>query len=296
MTANSFPRRLFFLFALLFALGQPVRAQTEATTTTTITSRGVSSADCFPLERLPETLRGKAEATLLKLLDSEALYTIVGGMKPMSSGFVQLNFDTQKPDVARIEELRQIFSTFHCGDSIMANLLPFHIAQKNKRYAEGVVFHRPAVRAMVAKYADFFAPYGVTASTPPMDIVLIVEHDSTTARNRGLGYLYGYPKRAVDFFVEAQDEMGKTKKLVPRDFFQIPTFGRETGSFVYALPKGAKVEVEDEALKSKAARILSEYRKRRKTYIGKDKADVAALLRGWFKGADGLCAPENATF
>ncbi|NJM52355.1 MAG: hypothetical protein HC846_02550 [Blastocatellia bacterium] len=53
--------------------------------------------ECFPFERLPPEKRKKAEDLLLKALDSEALYTIVGGLKPMSSGFASFQFTIREP-------------------------------------------------------------------------------------------------------------------------------------------------------------------------------------------------------
>jgi hypothetical protein len=39
---------------------------------------GVPRAQCFPVEKLPPALRAKSEEMLLKALDTEALYTLVG--------------------------------------------------------------------------------------------------------------------------------------------------------------------------------------------------------------------------
>ncbi|MES2460849.1 MAG: hypothetical protein V4671_09705, partial [Armatimonadota bacterium] len=153
---------------------------------------------CFPLEKLPSPLRIEAEKLLLSLLDSEALYTIIGGMKPMSSGFTSYRINTKMPKTGTLDEARRIMATFRCGDSYYADVLPFHQVQKDVRYFEGAVFYRPAVQAMVTKYAGFYSPYGITPTTEPIAIAITMENDPTSARNRGLGYLYGYPKRAVD--------------------------------------------------------------------------------------------------
>lgn len=58
-------------------------------------------ADCFPFERLAPEKRARAEQILLKALDSEALYTIVGDLKPMSSGFLSFEFPVR---LARLGE------------------------------------------------------------------------------------------------------------------------------------------------------------------------------------------------
>lgn len=277
-------RRATFLLVLLALTSGAVRAQ------------GLFPSECFPIECLPAALRPRAEEVLLKLLDSEGLYTVVGGMKPMSSGFVSLYFSSEKPDTARLEELRQVLGVLHCGERLRCDLLVFHTPNGGKRFAEAVAFYRPAVEQLTRTYPEFFAPLGLTPSAAPLEFALTVENLDGANRNRGLGYLYGYPKPAVEFFVAGQEAYAKTKQITPRDFRQIPTFGRETGSFVYAVPKGAPETDEDRQLKAKAARILAEYQKRRERFVGPGKPGVVALLRDWFTNERGECAPENARY
>lgn len=58
-----------------------------------------STAECFAFETLPSEQRRRAEELLLKALDSEALYTIVGNIKPMSSGFQNFQIQVQLPRI-----------------------------------------------------------------------------------------------------------------------------------------------------------------------------------------------------
>lgn len=280
-------RRVFLLAALLLlAPLLPAKAGAQA----------LFPSECFPVERLPAALRPKAEEILLKLLDSEGLYTVVGGMKPMSSGFVSVYFAVDRPDTARLDELRQVLGALRCGPNLRCELLVFHTASDGKRYAEAVVFYRPAVAQLTRTYESYFAPLGLTPHTDPLEVALSVEHLDGAPRNRGLGYLYGYPKPAVDFFVAGQEEYARTKTITPRDFRQIPTFGRESGSFVYAVPKGTPETDEDRQLKARAGQILAEYKRRRARFIGPGKPGIVALLREWFTNEKGECAPENARF
>ncbi len=259
-------------------------------------SQPVPRRECFPIERLPASLRARAEETLLALLDSEALYTVVGGVKPISSGFVRLSLKVAAPDTRALNELQQILSALRCGGDLRCELLPFHALYDGTRFVEGAVFYRPAVARTVAAHPEFFAPFGLAPDSDPLAIALLIEHDATTARNRGLGYLYGFPRYAVDFFVRAADDEERTRQRVPRDFVQIPTAAADTGRFVYAVPKGHTPRTEDIALKEAAALILAEYRARRERYIGPGKPGVVALLRDWFDDGTGLCAPAHARF
>lgn len=97
---NHILRGLVFPIVCFFAVYSPARA---------------ARCECFPTERLPADLRAKSESLLLKALDSEALYTIIGDLKPMSSGFASFKFSIEKPDLAQIEETRRLLSVWRCG-------------------------------------------------------------------------------------------------------------------------------------------------------------------------------------
>ncbi len=295
MQTNRLP---FVALLTLFAAcpSSPLFAQETAVPVSIATPYAVpvaiSRADCFPVETLPADLRRLAEV-LLKLLDSEALYTIVGGLKPMSGGYIQFYLQTDKPDVANIERTRQALAALRCGDWFRADMLIFRrVGADKKRYLEGAVVYVPAYRRMVENYAPFWATWGITPGTDPFAAIVFAENDDTPARNRALGYLYGYPKPAVDFFVAGVGE----KTVTPRDFRQIPTFGKATGQFVYAVPKGAAQSADDIRLRTEAGRILATYKKRRAAYIGGGKPGAVALLRDWFDNGQGQCSPANARY
>lgn len=112
---------------------------------------GVPRAQCFPLETLSPNLRGQAEKVLLDALDSEALYTLVGAVKPMSSGWLSAQFNLDKPDPQKLDELRQIVATFRCGDEIEAHLHAFAKRDDRKINLDSTLFCRPALRAMIAR-------------------------------------------------------------------------------------------------------------------------------------------------
>lgn len=294
-------RTLAASLSLLIALGMlpsPAAAQEQrpAQPTTTTVTTGVPRAECFPLETLPAELRPRAEALLLKLLDGEGLYTLVGGLKPMSSGIASYQINIKKPVLKEVEEARRILATFRCGDAFYADVLPYHQVYAEKRSLEAVIFHRPTVEKAVRTYEAFFAPFGIGPAAHPMAIALQLENDPSSARVRGLGYLFGYPQHAVDFFATASEKQAKSGKLVPRDFFQIPTFASPTGRFVYAVPKGYKEAEVDRQLRLRAQSILTAYKERRARYIGEGKPGVVALLRDWMDDGTGHCSPENARF
>lgn len=90
-------RRIAAVIVICLSLAGAVLAQT-----------GAVRLHCFPFEKLAPAERREAEELLLKALDGEALYTIVGGVKPMSSGFQSFRLQTSLPRVGQAEAAKEI--------------------------------------------------------------------------------------------------------------------------------------------------------------------------------------------
>ncbi len=255
---------------------------------------GTDRANCFPYERLSPDKRQYAEELLLKALDSEALYTIVGGIKPMSSGFATFSTTASEPrdeklrserqaTLAKMDMAREIFALWHCGDTdLHADLHHFARVFDGKRTSEAVVFDRRSTAKLVTERAAFFQRWAITASSHPLQLLYAVEYADGPSRFAGYGYLFGYPDHAVRFFVNASVEEEITGKFVERDFYSIPTFTSDTNRFVFATPKGHQEVEADRELRARALKVLAEYRKHRERFIGEGKAGVVAMLREWF--------------
>jgi len=255
---------------------------------------GVAREACFPVEDLPERLRPKAQEIILKMMDSEALFTIVGGIKPMSAGFWRTRFEAEEPALEDVADMREVLTAVRCGDEFFAGLLCHGRTKSGKRYVSAFVAHRPTLRRMLRERSAFWAPFGLTPNSHPLEVILETKHASKYDVCRGFGYLFGYPEYAVDFFVAAARRKDETGESVKRTFMQIPTFARETGGFVYAAP-GDHVENEaDRELRLRAEAVLKAYRSLRERYVGEGKPGVVALLRDWFDDGDGFCSSANA--
>lgn len=279
------------LCALLVIASSAMRAQAL---------RPWPASECFPFERLAAPVRAHAETLLLRALDGEGLYTIAGGLKPMSSGFVSLSVKVDAPDLAEAEQSRQALAAFTCGGEITAGLHHFAAVHQGARALEAVVFHQPALEQLITRLQPYFAPFALSPSSDPMEVVMTVEYAPAPVRLRGYGHLFGYPDHAVDFFVQAsetqraEEEKTGTGTLVPRDFLSLPTFRGER-RFVYAVPKGHVPNAADQALKSQAEALYADYAARRARHItGDDASGVLALVREWFDDGSGHVRPSHA--
>ncbi len=261
----------------------------------------VPCQQCFPLERLSGPLSERAAELLLKALDGEALYTFVGDLKPMSSGFVSFNFDAQSPPAATLaglEETRRILASWQCGQEYYAGLHHFAKVFDGKRYVDGLVIRRGLLEKVIDQRASFLSGFGITRSADPLEIVTAVEYASSLERLRHYGYLFGYPDHAVDFFVDAARSQEADGRFVKREFQRLPTFraSDERSPFVYAVPVGHVENDADRSLRQRAQQIQAEYRLRREKYIGPSRPGVVRMLRDWFDDGQGACSPVNARF
>lgn len=260
-------------------------------------TEGVRRGEVFPFHELGAEDRATAETWLRDAMDSEALYTIIGGMKPMSSGFASVRVKRGEPLTEAAARGHRIARAFRVGGHLSGALIPYARAQEGTIFLDAYVFHRAAFAAEVKRKADLFALFGVSEATDPALVVSSFERDETTARFRAFGHLFGYPEAAVDFFARAADTQraDPEKKLVPRDFLSIPTFARETNAFVYAVPKGHTPTGEDLALRAQAAPILAEYRRLRPQYLRPGGGGILSLVRDWMCDPSTLrCSPEIA--
>lgn len=256
---------------------------------------GVPKSEVFPIETLPAEERVLAEKWLLNMLDREGLYTLIGGLKPMSSGWMSV--DTQKGLAGlEVDQAQRVVRQLRVGSLIQASVLPFSRTFNGKRTLEGHVFHTGSFGRAISERQRFFSQFGITPNMPPGEAVMAFESDGTSERFRAYGYFFGYPDYAVEFFAQAADTQKNDpeKKLVPRRFLSIPTFKLPTNGFVYAVPLDHTERDEDLRLRKSAEPILAEYKRRRSLWIKADGTGASALLRDWMCESDSNCSPEIA--
>jgi len=276
---------LLFLW-LLFPSSVPIDVQVKKV------PNGLSANDGHANQN---ELNELADQLRLKILDSEALFTVTGGMKPISEGFWRTSFPGEKESTSEIDRVRTVLSTvFPSRSELVAGVHIFARQHGGKKSATAFVIHRGSLRRKIERDPSFFNSLGITEATPAIQLMSLVDEAPKSARWRAFGLLFGYPEYAVDFFVAAGESQRKTGIFVERNFISIPTFSADRGQFVYAVPKGHNENEVDRSLKAQAALILAEYRLQREFYIGPGKQGSYALFQNWLNANATEGNPNNA--
>ncbi len=234
---------------------------------------------CFDTGSLTPSERQLNEVLLLKALDSEALYTILADIKPVSSGFERQDIAVAAPDTAAVEATRRVLATWRCHGDLEAGLQAFARVYDGTRTLHAWVARRSGVRTVMTRHATFFAALGLTPTVPVGETLLTIEHAAPGTRFRGYGWLFGYPDAAVTFFVDAAASQERTGELVARDFRSVPTYSHPTNQFVWARPKGASDSDAERAIEDRALGVLARYRALRSRFIGPGRPGAVALVR-----------------
>lgn len=257
--------------------------------------QAVPLCECFAIESLSEDDQKFSRELLLKALDSEALFTVAGGMKPVSEGFFSTRFRVSPPDTSELDRVRRVIAPWRCGSSLEAGVLVFENLHEGERFAAGWIANRPALDVLLTDNADHFGRFGLTAQSSAESIMLSIERASQPdERWRGFGLAFGYPKFAIDFFVRAGLHQRETGEFIERDFRQYPTFSRETGGFVYAIPQVTPEQACEVLLRKSCETTLSEYKRLRAAYTVGEEVHPEKLLRDWYNDGTGWCHPDHA--
>lgn len=257
----------------------------------------VPRSDCFPIDQLPAELQSLSKELLLDALDSEALYTFVGDLKPVSEGFFDRYIEAPKSAAfAELEKIEKALSAWTCGECFEAGVLPFDRLHDGKRYLSAWVSKRDGLAQKIRQESTFFGQLGLTPNTTTKAALLTIERASSREeRWRGFGYLFGYPDFAIDFFVRAGMHQRTTGEFVERDFRNFPTHDRTTGGFVYAIPKLTPETDSEKNTRQQTDAILTQYRALREQKIVDECPDhVVELIRDLFDDGTGWCHPSHA--
>lgn len=267
----------------------------------------ISSCKTLPKRNITRTKHENAnyrlrDSILQSALDGEALYTILGNIKPMSS-VVAFNFPLGNSDSTRkleenilkndlqfrhldtLTQIQQALNSIHIP-GLKFVLVPYRSAYSSTRILQVTAVNIQLLDSVINTKKSFFGQYGFVKGTDPAVILTVNEYEKRYERLRGYGYLFGYPDYAIDFFVRAFEESDRTGKHVERNFFQIPTYSHETGNFVYAYPKGHTPSSIDSTIYRRAQQVLIDYKRIRPKYVNSDSTLRAYELIKEFYGSN----------
>ncbi|WP_378988533.1 hypothetical protein [Pedobacter lithocola] len=249
---------------------------------------------------MSQTDKQLADTLIKKVLDNEGLFTVVSGLKPMSSVtelYLKITTadtlrrgdrritDTTSEDLKKLKRYQQIVNSLNFGD-LKFMISPYRITQKDSRPIQITVNRRSLVDSLLKAEQSFFGQFGFVPGTSPEILVNTTEYEHKYNRFRAYGYLFGYPEHAVDFFTVASISNDKTGVFVKRDFFQIPVFSAIRGHFVYAVPQGYKPDEVDSTILNRAKFYLLQYEKVRKKFQRADgSVEYYKLLKKLIKNA-----------
>jgi hypothetical protein len=225
-----------------------------------------------------------ADSLLTLGFENEALYTLIADLKPMSticdislplartdSAGVHAAIDPSQKQ-AHLDKLTRWQTVLDALETADVGFMihPFRQAYDGKRVMQISAYRRSRMRQLIADNQAFFGQWGFVPGSDPELVIHTIEYENAADRWRGYGYLFGYPRYAVDFFVEAGQSQAKTKQFVKRDFFQIPVASGKAGHFTYAMPKGQKPSEIDSTLYRQASAVLTRYQQLRPRYVQPD--------------------------
>ncbi|MDR3141080.1 MAG: DUF3857 domain-containing protein [Tannerellaceae bacterium] len=232
-------------------------------------------------------------------LDREALFTILGNVKPMSS-VISFTYPIANADSARrtsanilnrtehgrfLDELHTIQELMNRIDfpDLRFIVVPYQDAQDNKRIIQVSSVRISALDSLLRKQESFFGQFGLVPGADPNVVASVIENAGIYERYRGYGYLFGYPDHAVDFFVDASLALDTSGTFVSRAFFNIPVHAGKEGYFVYANPADYAPAAVDSAIYYRAQDVLSRYEAIRSNYLNADSTLQAfRLLQEFF--------------
>ena len=227
---------------------------------------------------------------VLEAADHEALFTLAGGLKPLSTGFWQGAFEVAAPDLSELRSVRAALAPLR-NERWYADVHVFAAVHDGERAAHAFVVHRAALARSIQRFEAFWSPWGSAPDTHPSEVLAVLDRMPKADRWRGFGHLFGFPADAVDFFVAAGLAAAAGAEVGPgkdRRFVQISTFAADTGRFTYAERLDHERSAADDALADAAERILDAYTERRDTL--RDATSLIAALAALDRRFEGIAA------
>ncbi len=229
-----------------------------------------------------------------ELLDNVGLYTILGDFKPASymflNSYTKYESITKRNDkrvTKKTNELRSILEKmtnkelhFTLYNPQQAYTVKGEDTTRFWRIPPVLVMNKSLVRKVIKEDKDFFNSISISENSNMDSIAKNVFIDRTCDYKlnvRAQGLLFGYPKYAIEFFVNTDYQIGAIKDRKP---VKIPVYDKNS-SFIYVIPIQQQLSNEDSLLINNASKFLKKYKGIRKKYINFFKYKPYKLYTEW---------------
>ena len=234
-------------------------------------------------------------------LDNEALFTLMGDIKPLSSltsySYPIANTDTTKAisgdfltrekDGKYLDKMYRIQQAVNKIDlpDLEFVVVPYIKPSRGKRIVQVSVIRKSSLDKKLKEKENFYGQLGLVPGIDPGVALAIIETSSDFERWRGYGYLFGYPDHAVDFFNVSSDVSKKTGNQLERNFFRIPTYNPKHSNFTYEYAKDHVPTADvDSVLYYRSAEVLETYKRLRDKYTNANGSVRAyELLKDYYE-------------
>jgi hypothetical protein len=245
----------------------------------------------YRVDRLNEQDRRWANALLEDALDHEGLYTLLAEIKPISTiqiyslaiGTTDTLLSMSSISVAELVRFQRILDILNQNPHFQFVLNPFKQTHQGRRFLQLTIVNRRALDQLLNQHKHFWRQWGFVPGSEAGVIITTVEFEEKFDRYRAYGYLFGYPKHAVDFYVDAARQFDATGIEIPKKQFDIPTYSEQAGRFAYDIPIEYQPTQIDWQLYNRSMQILDQYREVRKRFTRDDQVQALDLIESWYQ-------------
>jgi hypothetical protein len=248
----------------------------------------------YGTSRLNEQDRQWVNALLNDALDHEGLYTLLGEIKPISTvqvyslpvGAVDALSSMSSVSIPELIRFQRILDILNQNSYFHFVLNPFKQTHQGRRFLQLTIVNRNALNQLLNRYKDFWQQWGFVPGTDAGVIIATIEFENKFDRFRAYGYLFGYPKHAVDFYVDAARQFDATGLQIPKRQFDIPTYSEQAGRFAYEIPQDYQPTLVDWQMYNRSMQILDQYREFRNRFTRDNKVQALELIETWYRSTD----------
>ncbi len=270
----------------------------------TNSSSGVKRQECFPIEHLSPELQETAKQIVYAALQSDAIYTLVSGIKPISilaDWYIDKNLEKLNED-----EIEQVFEVLSMGKEVSfvlnKNLTNCSCGQENCQHLPHYTIYVVNSAATKQALPEFQKVASASHLSPHLEAKKLASRVQEALNSPTLPYsLLGYPKNTQDFHHKAtyhEEGSGSTPNyhhmVVETASFKLKEEQKLSSASVFSwkIPETHQPSSEETKLTSTAHEILNYYMK----HIHSQSVQLGSIeaLRNWFDNGNGICSSKEA--